>query len=155
MRLALLLAALPLIAQTAPVAPAAMAHAAGCGANFSSPGWLGYCYLAIPVSASQGLYSWTMYQFIPNAGRVPSTVTSTGAALILRSFTFSRGTLDILGVGAIGAAVTGTATSFSPSGGGVAMWLSPARWTFMAGALEEKVGAVTKPAWIAGPGLTW
>src|ERR1035438_10536714 len=107
MRLALFLAALPLIAQTAPVAPAAMAHAAGCGANFSSPGWLGYCYLAIPVSASQGLYSWTMYQFIPNAGRVPSTVTSTGAALILRSFTFSRGTLDILGVGAIGAAVTG------------------------------------------------
>lgn len=128
---------------------------AGCGVSFSDPGWLGFCAMAIPVVQSQGIYSWTMYQFLPNGAKVPSVVTSTGGAMILRSFPIRTGKLDIIGLGAVGVAVTSTATSFSPSGGGLALWRSAKGWTFQIGAIENKVAGVTKPQWIAGPGLTW
>jgi hypothetical protein len=96
-----------------------------------------------------------MYQFLPNGSKVPSIVTSTGGAMILRSFAFRTGKLDIIGLGAVGVAVTSTATSFSPSGGGLVLWRSAKGWTIQAGAIENKVGSATKPQWIAGPGITW
>jgi hypothetical protein len=96
-----------------------------------------------------------MYQFLPNGSKVPSIVTSTGGAMILRSFAFRTGKLDIIGLGAVGVAVTSTATSFSPSGGGLVLWRSAKGWTIQAGAIENKAGSVTKPQWILGPGLTW
>ena len=135
--------------------PPTLPKAAGCGASFSDPGWLGYCYLAIPVVPSQGVYSWTMYQFLPNGLHAPTVLTSTGGAMILRRWNFSAGTLFLIGVGAVGAAISSSAATFSPSGGGIAMWASKQGWTFEAGAIENKVGSVTQPQWIAGPGLTW
>jgi len=142
----------PLAASTT---PAALPKWAGCGGSFSDPGWLGWCALAIPIVQSQGLYSWTMYQFLPNGSQVPSVVTSTGGALILRSFKLKNGMLDFIGLGAVGVAVTASATSFSPSGGGLVLWRGKHGWTIEAGAIENKVGSVTKPQWILGPGLTW
>jgi len=143
-------------ASSAP-SPAALSlpKAAGCGATFSDPGWLGYCFLAIPVVSSQGIYSWTMYQFLPNGLRTPTVLTSTGGAMVLRFWKFKSGTLCVVGVGAVGAAVSATATTFSPSGGGIVLWASKPGWTFEAGAIENEVAGVTKPQWIAGPGLTW
>jgi hypothetical protein len=149
----------PSSGQTTPPAasttPPGLPKWGGCGASFSNPGWLGWCALAIPVVQSQGIYSWTMYQFIPNGSAVPAVVTSTGGAMILRSFAIRKGKLDIIGLGAVGVAVTSTAASFSPSGGGLALWRSAKGWTLEVGAIENKVGSVTKPQWIAGPGITW
>ena len=128
---------------------------AGCGTSFSDPGWMGWCALAVPVVQSQGIYSWTMYQFLPNGGHPPTMVTSTGGAIILRSFPFHAGKLDIIGLGAVGVAVTSSATTLSPSGGGLALWRAKKGWTFAVGAIENTVAGVSKPQWIGGPGLTW
>jgi hypothetical protein len=95
-----------------------------------------------------------MYQFIPNGAHVPATVTSTGAAMIIRQFPFKAGWLNFIGVGAVGVAITSTATSFSPSGGGLAQWVSKRGWTFQVGAIENNVNGA-KATWIAGPGMVW
>ena len=158
--LGLLLAPLALCGQSAPPSPAPPvslppAKWAGCGATFANPGWLGWCALAMPVVASQGVYSWTMYQLVPVNRHPPTVSTTTGPGIILRSFKGSRGTLDLLGIGAAGVAVTSSATTGAFSGGGVALWKAKSGWTFEFGFLENKAGASVKPQWIGGPGLTW
>ena len=138
MRIALLFALTALFAQAQ--------HAAGCVASFSSPGWNGACYLAVPLAPTQGLYSWTMAQKVQG-----SILTSTGLALVRPSFTNAKGTLYLWGVGTVGAA----GNTFVPSGGGGILWVAKARWTFILGGLTNVTQKATTTNWISGPGLSW
>jgi hypothetical protein len=128
---------------------------AGCGPSFANPGWLGWCAMAVPAIQSQGIYSYTMYQFLPNGGKTPTVSTTTGGAIILRTWHPTIGRIDILGLGTVGVATTSTATTGAFSGGAVAVFTSKRGWTMEAGGIENKAGASPKPQWIAGPGLTW
>lgn len=147
---ALLLIALPLQAQT-PKLPSA----AGCGASFSDPGWTGYCYFATPVVSSQGVYSFSLYQFIPNGRAVPTTSTTTGAALDVRQFLLASGGLHVFILGTLGVSTSASAVTLATSGGGLVLWRSPKGWTLSAGGIENKAGGSTRPQWFAGPGITW
>ena len=128
-------------------------HWAGCGASFADPGFSGWCAIAVPVVASQGLNSFSFYQFLPNGNRPPTVATNSGLSLLLRSWKIGTSTLQLHGIGAPGVAVTSTATTFSPAGGGIALWQSSKGWTAEVGAIENKVTG--KPNWIAGVGLVW
>lgn len=143
-----------------PVAPSAATPMAslkwaGCGASFSDPGFAGWCAIAIPAVQSQGIYSFSLYQFLPNGAKVPSTSTSTGMAIIIRQFPLGRGVLNFLGLGTAGVSTSSTATTASFSGGGIALWKSKGGWTLEAGALENKAGTINKPTWLLGSGITW
>jgi len=152
-RLALaLLISIPVVAQT----PATkLPNAAGCGASFSDPGWTGYCYFATPMVSSQAIYSFSLYQFIPNGKSVPTESTTTGAALDVRQFAFKAGTLHIFLLGTLGVGTSATAVTLATSGGGLVLWRSAKGWTISAGGIENKASGVTRPQWVLGPGLTW
>jgi len=162
--LAVLLVSLPLCAQSAgtsaPIqtpssAKPALPNWAGCGASFSDPGWAGWCALAIPAVVSQQIYSYTMYSVLPNGSKTPTITTTTGGAIIIRQFPLAGGTLNIIGLGTVGVAVSSTATTGSFAGGGLALWKAKAGWTFEVGGIQTKAGTINKPELIAGTGWTW
>ena len=75
-------------------------HWAGCGASFSDPGFAGWCAIAVPVVSSRGLYSFSMYEFLPNSGKPPTTATITGLALLLREWqTKAQDSVGVYGIG--------------------------------------------------------
>jgi len=128
------------------------------GSGYSSadsPHFGGWAALALPVSQSQGIYSYTLYQAAPVAGRAPTISTTTGVAMILRSFATKRGTLYVLGLTTAGAAVSGTATTGAFSGGGIGVWKFPGGFTVEFGGTAEKAGAGTRPSLKLGGGWSW
>lgn len=130
-------------------------HWAGCGASFSDPGFAGWCALAVPVVSSRGLYSFSMYEFLPNSGKPPTTATVTGLALLLREWqTKAQDSIGVYGIGApAGVAVTSTATQFNPAWGGIGIFRRHTGWTVEAAGIKNQVTG--KIDWKLGAGLTW
>lgn len=90
----------------------------GAGAMFSNPGWSGIAALAVPVSNSAGLYSFTLYQESLLHGKL-ATTTSTGLDEIVRTVVTKHGTFMLHGILTFGATTTSSATTGSfPYGGG-------------------------------------
>ena len=66
-------------------------HWAGCGASFADPGFrAGARSPQAPVVASQGLNSFSFYQFLPNGNHPPTVATNSGLSLFLRSWKIGR-----------------------------------------------------------------
>jgi hypothetical protein len=116
----------------------------GGSANASTtPKPVGFAAIALPVNQTQQIYSWTSYQTVGVPGRVPTVQTTTGAAMILKSMTFGRVVVDLIGIGAVGAATSATATTSAFNGGGgvtikAGKWFHP--WI---GVLQNKAGSTT------------
>jgi hypothetical protein len=150
------------IAQTVP-----LPNWAGMGAAYGpsgSPKTGGWAALALPVSQSQSLYSYSLYSAVPVKGTVPTISTTTGLATVLRTYKVSdRGLIYVLGLVTAGVATTSTATGvgvFSAatvgafSGGGLAIWKFPNGITLEAGATADKAGP-TSASYKLGLGKTW
>jgi hypothetical protein len=130
----------------------------GLGGGYSSadsPHMGGWAAMALPVSQSQSVYSYTVYEAIPVRGRVPTISTTTGMATILRTLTVNRGTLYVLGLVTAGTAVTATAVTGAFSGGGLGVFKFRNGFTIEAGATAEKAGTGTRPSFKLGGGWTW
>ncbi len=128
---------------------------AGAGASYG-PHWSGWAALALPVSQTAQVYSFTMYQALPVTGKVPTLSTTTGAATILRTFsTKTHGTLYVLGLGTAGVSTTSSATTAAFSGGGGGVWRLPSGFTVELFAVQNKTGSGIAPNVLVGGGWTW
>lgn len=147
--------------QSVPSAPVVSSPAAsklpnwaGAGAMFADPGWTGWAALAIPVSTATRAYSFSLYQVIPQAGKL-TTSTTTGLSAIIRTIDLKRaGTLTIHGLGTLGVATTSTATTGAFAGGGGAIWAFKG-FTFETFFIQNKSGASAKPEILTGFGRYW
>ena len=158
MRFLALLLAVTAIAQTPTPAPAptklTLPDWFGGGAEFG-PHWGSWAALALPMSQSQAIYSYSLYEALLVKGKVPTISTTTGLATILRQYSTKKGTLYLLGLATAGAAVTATATTASFSGGGIGVWKFSNGFTLEIGATAEKAGAGTTYNYKAGWGRTF
>ena len=101
----------------------------GAGAGYNpggSPKATAWASLAILVSESSQVYSYSTYDVVPQRGAVPVTSARTGAATLLRAFGRS---VYLLGFATIGASTSGTATAGSVSGGGILVYRFKPDWT--------------------------
>jgi hypothetical protein len=131
---------------------------AGAGTQYGasdSPKWSGWAAMALPISQSQSVYSYTEYQAIPVKGKTPTISTTTGLSTILRTIKIGTKTLYVMGLGTVGAAVSSTATTGSFSGGGGAWLRWPSGFTAEVIMQQSKAAAPAKPDLAAGFGYTW
>jgi hypothetical protein len=139
--------------------PQAPNHWAGCGSQYSSsdsPRWSGWCSVALEISTSQKLYSYSLYQIIPVPGKAPTTSTITGGWLDLKDQSIGRfGSLHVGGLLAAGAAVSSTATTGAFAGGGLGIWVLPSKLTVEFGVIQNKAAANARPQILLGFGRTW
>ncbi len=140
MRIALLILALPLSAQTDPKCTDTNGKAVACSAItstnsqlpqsaiFTAAGYgtkidasLGYAQL---ISQASGIYSLSYFRYVPQRGVKPSIpAVTTGAAIHLRDFGWVRS----FALGQGGVATSGTATLFSGAVGGF-VTIDPPAW---------------------------
>ena len=114
MKILMLLAGVPLLAQTAK-----LPNWAGAGAMFSNPGFTAVGAMAVPVVSSAQLYSFTLYQEGFAAGKL-TTTTSTGLDECLKTFKVAGGTAMVHVILTFGVTTTTTSTTGTfPYGGGV------------------------------------
>jgi hypothetical protein len=151
MRYLLLILSMPLGAQSFPTW-------VGVGALYTgeqSPHYSGWAAVALPVG-TQGLYSWSMDQIIPNKKTTPTTETSTGAALVLRTFAVGKVNVDLVGIATIGSAISSVSVTAALSGGGGLMFHSKSpTLAYWVGYLMTKANGVTVPEYMTGVGLTF
>jgi hypothetical protein len=118
-----------------------------------SPKYSGFVSIALPVSTTVGLYSWSMYQGLIIKGKL-TTSTTTGMADDLKTFCFKPGCAIVYALGAAGVATSSSTTLALADGGGL-MWRSNGGWAFTLAGIENTAGGVTKPSIILGIGRTW
>lgn len=153
MKLALFLLALPLMAQTAIKCPVSNWVGLGAGYNPSaSPKATGWISEATCISQSQGIYSYSTYEAIPQRNAVPLVSARTGVATVLRQFGPS---VYLLALATAGMAQTGTATTGAFSGGGMLMYRHPSGFTFEAGARILSAGGNQQAVYEVGVGHSW
>jgi len=141
---------LPLAAQTKQTLP----NWVGAGGSYDSadsPKFSSWVAMALPVSTSQQVYSYSMYQILPVSGHVPTISTTTGLATIIRQV----GRVTILGLATAGVATTGTAAVGAFAGGGMGVYRFKSGFTLEAGAIVNKSGGAAKPQYLLGGGWTW
>jgi hypothetical protein len=143
-----------------PPAPASapLQNWAGLGTQYGtsdSPHFSGWAALALPLSQSQSIYSYTEYMAIPVKGKPPTTSTTTGLATILRTIHIGDKTLYILGLATAGAAVSSTATTGSFQGGGGAFLRWTSGFTVEVVVQQSKAAGPAKPEVLAGVGFAW
>jgi hypothetical protein len=136
----------------APVANAALpGNWVGTGATYSSaahPRIGAWVSLAILANRQTGIYSYSSYDILPRAGKVPTTAARTGVALLLRQV----GPVYVLGLGTAGASTSATATTGSFSGGGAAVYRFKTSWSVL---LEAQVVNQTGKTVRLGFGREW
>jgi hypothetical protein len=126
----------------------------GGGAGFG-PHWSSWAALAMPLSQSQAVYSYTLYESVLHKGTVPTTNTTTGLATILRTYKTTRGTLYVFALATAGSSVTSTATTAAFSGGGFALWQFKNGYTAEFLASEQTAGGVVTRTFKLGWGKTF
>jgi len=131
---------------------------AGAGFEYqsASPHWSGWGAMAVPVSQTAQVYSFSLQQAIPIKGKVPTLSTTTGLAPIVRSFpTKAHGTLYVVGIGTAGVATTITSVTGAFAGGGGGLFKFPSGFTLEVFAIQNKAGGNAKPNVLAGGGWMW
>jgi hypothetical protein len=160
MRITLLMLALASVARCQTPVPQLAAKAlpnfflAGGEYNSASaPHFSGFAAMALPVSTSVGLYSYSMYQALVVKGKL-TTSTTTGVADNLKTFCWKPGCFALVGLAAAGAATSTSANLAAATGGGGVFMFSNG-WAVAAFGIQNTVGGVTKPAGLIGFGRTW
>lgn len=104
----------PVAAPAAATQSSSRFFAAGVnGEATTSPHPTGWFTYATPISAMQGLYSYTTLQFNRGTGNTIQTTTATGLALFIRAI----GPIDIYGNATAGVGTNGAVTAGAFSGG--------------------------------------
>lgn len=126
----------------------------GAGSGYSSSGSpkvTGWVSLAVLVSQSQQLYSYSTYDVLPVKGGVPTTSARTGLATVIRHY----GMVSILAFGNIGMEQNSTSIAGAFSGGGFAVAQFKSGLTFEVGARIVTSGGKTASPIEAGFGWTF
>ena len=105
----------------------------------------GFAAIALPIAQSD-TFSWTkIFQGSPSKAGLPASVTTTGLAKRLWTLPLGNVKLNVMGLGAVGASQTATATTAAfNAGGGVDVSGLSKRWPWMrawVGGLQEKAGS--------------
>lgn len=119
----------------------------------SSPHFSGFAALAVPVSNSLGMYSYSQYQSLFVKNKI-TTSTTTGIADDLKTVCFKGGCAVLVGLASAGAA-TSTTTQAAFSGGGGLLFRLSNSWAVSAFAVQNTVGGSGKPSVLLGVGRTW
>jgi hypothetical protein len=163
MRFALLLCAITIArCQTVPVsAPASPTKATLpnlflAGAEYqdgASPHFSGFVAIALPVSTTAGLYSYSMYQGLVIGGKLV-TSTTTGLADDLKTFCVKAGCFVLVGLATAGAS-TSSATQAAFAGGGGLLFRFTNSWAVSFFEVQNTAAGVSKPSALLAFGRTW
>lgn len=143
-------------AAAVPAKPASLPNLALVGAEYgtsTSPHFSGFAALALPVSATAGLYSYSMYQGIIVGGKL-ATSTTTGLADDLKTVCIKPGCFVLVGLGTAGVS-TSSVTQSAFAGGGGLLYRSTSGWVAGIMGIQNSAGGVSKPNLLVGFGRTW
>lgn len=119
----------------------------------TSPHFSGFVALALPVSTTAGLYSYSMYQGLIQNGKLV-TSTTTGLADDLKTISFKQGALVLVGLGTAGVS-TGAATTGAFAGGGGLLFRWNDGWVTGVMGIQNAAAGSSKPNLLVAFGRTW
>lgn len=125
----------------------------GSGVGYNpggAPKTTGWVSMALLLSQTGQLYSYSSYDMVPVKGSVPTTSARTGFATVIRNI----GPVWIFGFGTAGMAQNTSLTS-AFSGGGIGVWQLKSGLTVELGARVLKAGSVNQTIYEFGLGKSW